>query len=230
MSGSRASLSIRGIGRKLWQRHRWSLPLSVASTIFFVRLGFEMREGELDAFDSSMQHVVDGFRGPWDQVMLFLTSAGEIGPMTLLTVVVLIALVLRKRPREARFLAVSSLGSLLLNILLKALFHRARPAAALGYLISVPTSLSFPSGHTMGATGVVGSLIIVVRALGAPRPIFALAAVLGSAFVAGVALSRVYLGAHFPSDVLGGFLAESAWLSAITGWAYPRLLPGEQTP
>ena len=81
----------------------------------------------------------------------------------------------------------------------------------------------------MGAVGVVGSLIVIVRAMRPPRAVWVSAAVLGIAWIVGVALSRVYLGAHYPSDVLGGLFASLAWLSAVTGWAYPRLLPHERS-
>jgi len=225
----RTKAGIRAVLLTLWQLHRWSLPLSAASALFFARLGNEMSEGELDGFDAAMQHVVDGLRGHFDQAMLFMTRAGDVPPMTLLTLIVLIALMVCGRPREARFLLLGTLGSLLLNIGLKALFHRARPAAVLAYLLPVPDSLSFPSGHTMGATGVIGSLMIVLRVLRPPRLVYWSAAILGACFILGVAVSRVYLGAHYPSDVLGALLAEAAWLSALTGWSYPRLLPGESS-
>ena len=45
--------------------------------------------------------------------------------------------------------------------------------------------------------------------------------------ILGVAASRVYFGVHYPSDVIGGMLAGAAWIAAVTGWFYPRLLPGE---
>ena len=48
-------------------------------------------------------------------------------------------------------------------------------------------------------------------------------------YVVGVALSRVYFGVHYPSDVIGGQLGAAAWVSALTGWFYPRLFPGEET-
>jgi len=79
----------------------------------------------------------------------------------------------------------------------------------------------------MAATAVIGCLVVVVHVARA-RPVLRHGAlVLGAALVGGVALSRVYLGVHYPSDVLGGFLAAAAWVSALTGWMYPRLLPGE---
>ena len=79
----------------------------------------------------------------------------------------------------------------------------------------------------MGSAGVLGSLVVIAYALRVPRGLRALATGFGLAVVGAIGTSRVYLGAHYPSDVLGGFLAAAAWLAAVTGWFYPRLLPGE---
>lgn len=215
--------------KSLWRRHRWSVPLSVGSAIFFLRLGTEMREGRLDAFDHALQRAIDGWRGREDVIMLAATRAGGFLPMTCLTGLALLLLVLSRRPREARYLLVSAGGCLLLNVGLKLAFHRARPGA-LPYLIARPTSLSFPSGHTMGTTGVIGSLVVIAYALHAQTPVRWLITAAGVSIVLCVGVSRIYLGAHYPSDVLGGVLAAAAWISAATGWAFPRLLPGERAP
>jgi undecaprenyl-diphosphatase len=67
----------------------------------------------------------------------------------------------------------------------------------------------------------------MVSVVKVPRWVRLASILLGSAAIVGVGLSRVYLGAHYPSDVLGGFLAAAAWVSVVTGLMYPRLLPGE---
>ena len=222
-------MSLVAFFRRIWQRHRWSVPLSLGSAVFFARLGSEVSAGELDAFDKGMQRLVDGFRGSFDDLMVFTTTAGSFQPMTIVAAVVLILLLGAGKPREVRYYFVSAVGCVLLNVLLKLIFHRARPSAELPYLMPRPTSLSFPSGHAMGSAGVVGSLAVVVRVLRPPRAVWIACAVLCALFVLSVALSRVYLGAHYPSDVLGGLLAAASWLSAVTGWVYPRLLPHERT-
>ncbi|MEO7037723.1 MAG: phosphatase PAP2 family protein [Polyangiaceae bacterium] len=218
-----------GSVQRLWQRHRWSVPLSFGAATFFVRFAFEVSENELDVFDRAVQKLVDSWRGSCDTLMVFMTDAGSAVPMTLSALTVGLLLLTAGRRKELRFLLVSAPGCLLLNLLLKLLFHRARPDAEFPYLLARPTSFSFPSGHVMGNVGVVGSFVVIARALRPPRLVWVSVAVLGTAWILAVALSRVYLGAHYPSDVLGGLFASFAWLSAVTGWAYPRLLPHERS-
>jgi undecaprenyl-diphosphatase len=141
-----------------------------------------------------------------------------------------VLLVSAGKGKESRFLLASAVGCVVLNLLLKLAFQRARPHAEPAYLLPRPSSLSFPSGHTMGSAGVLGSLAVVVRVLRPRRAVWLSVAVLCALAVLGVALSRVYLGAHYPSDVLGGLFAAASWISAVTGWVYPRLLPHERAP
>ena len=221
---------VRSLAAFLWRlvrRHRWSLPLSVAAVLCFVRLASEMQEGEVDAFDKLLQGMVGLWRGSLDTVMLSCTRWGDVLPMTVVSTGIVLLLLLVHRAKEARYLGFGAGGGLLLNLLLKELFHRARPGADLVYLLPSPSSLSFPSGHTMGTTSVVGSLAVILHVMKAPRGVRWAATLLGFAAILGVGLSRVYLGAHYPSDVLGGFLAAAAWVSVVTGSMYPRLLPGE---
>ena len=107
-------------------------------------------------------------------------------------------------------------GGGLLEKLLKNLVHRTRPRFT-------PTgpeeqSLSFPSGHTMmcmiGVSMVVYSLLVPNRL---SKPWRGIVAGLGLAFVLSVGISRVYLGAHYPSDVLGGLLAGAGWVAICVG-------------
>lgn len=208
-------------------RHRWSVPLSIASATSFLYLGAQMRGGALDSVDAALARVVHGWRGSMDGLMLFFTRTGGGLGMTCVCIAVLLALLVAGRRRTALFMGLAGLGTTLLVTGLKLLFHRARPDVV--YLIDTPSSFSFPSGHAMGSMGVMASVIVVVYAVGTPPLLRRLAALLIGLYVVGVALSRVYFGVHYPSDVVGGQLGAAAWVSALTGWFYPRLFPGEET-
>jgi len=225
-----ASRSVRSLAAFVWRlsrRHRWSLPLSIAAVLCFMRLAREMQEGEVDAFDKLLQGMVNVRRGSLDPLMLACTRWGGGLPIIVVSAAIVLFLLLVRRPKEARYLAFGAGGGFLLNLLLKALFHRARPGADFVYLLPSLSSLSFPSGHAMGTTSVAGSLVVILHVVKAPHVVRLASILLGSAAIVGVGLSRVYLGAHYPSDVLGGFLAAAAWVSVVTGLMYPRLLPGE---
>src|SRR5690606_34823316 len=108
-------------------------------------------------------------------------------------------------------------GGRLLGAWLKTLFDRPRPAPTgwelevFGYPVGFPASPAFPSGHAINAVTIFGTLAyLAIRLAPATRARrLALAAAAGSILLIG--LSRVYLGVHYPSDVLAGYLAGFAW-------------------
>lgn len=116
-------------------------------------------------------------------------------------------------------------GGVVVNRLLKHLVHRARPVFAVERLHEM--SFSFPSGHTMAATIGYGMLAYVLATYWWPRGIrrrvlFLVAAMLAIA----VGVSRIYLGMHFPTDVIGGLSAGTAWLAiCVTGTRIARNTP-----
>jgi membrane-associated phospholipid phosphatase len=209
-------------------RHPWSIGLSLLSTFCFSELAEEVREDELGAFDAPVMAFIARGRGPLDALMLALTRLGDSKNMTLIALAVVIACLVRRRWHAAAFMVIAPGGAALINLGLKLLFQRARPDAGLLYLIETPSSFSFPSGHAMGSAGVLASVVVLLHALGLARPYRTIAVGLALVTGVGIALSRVYFGVHYPSDVLGGQLGALAWVSAVTGWFYPRLLPGER--
>jgi membrane-associated phospholipid phosphatase len=123
-------------------------------------------------------------------------------------------LLLHRRLRSAAFLAVAGLGSPILNLVLKDIVHRPRPV--LTHPIEVANGWAFPSGHTQSATVGCGVLLVVfLPSLTRVAARWAVAAAV--AVVAAVALSRMALGVHYPSDVTGSVLVGVAW-TCFVAW------------
>ncbi len=118
---------------------------------------------------------------------------------------------LRRAPYWLLTLAVAVPGGMLLNVLLKYVYMRARPSFV-DPLLTLDT-YSFPSGHTAAATlfyGILAAYVLCLR----PRPAWRHAALAGAALMVPlVGLSRMYLGVHYLSDVLAAMLESCAWLA-----------------
>ena len=127
----------------------------------------------------------------------------------------MLALTFLRRRREAVFAAMSIIGSMLLNLAAKHSFARIRPD--LWPSIRPETTYSFPSGHAMGSMTLAMVVVLLcwgVRTRGGWSwrwPVTIAAA----AFVVMVGLSRIYLGVHFPSDILAGWTAASIWVVGV---------------
>jgi undecaprenyl-diphosphatase len=205
------------------------LSLSLVSALCFAHLANEIHGTELTPFDDAASAAVTRWRGSADGVMLALTRLGNPTPVLVFSTMIVTLLWAFSRRREALYLALCSSGTLLLNVIMKALFQRERPLVETIYLVQLPSSFSFPSGHAMCSAGVFASLAVVAQRLARRRAWAHLVSACCLLLLLGVGASRVYFGVHFASDVIGGQLASIACVSALTGWFYPRLLPGEAT-
>jgi membrane protein DedA with SNARE-associated domain/membrane-associated phospholipid phosphatase len=136
----------------------------------------------------------------------------------------IIVLLVRRRPLLAGGWVAAVAGGGLLDLALKRVFHRTRPTWDLPLLTA--RGWSFPSGHAMGSLIAYGILAyLLVRDAKGRRPRMAI--VVGAVLlVLLIGLSRIYLGVHYFSDVLGGYAAGVVWLAAcITGLEVARRIP-----
>ena len=144
-------------------------------------------------------------------VFVFITALGSTVLVICVTVVAGLYLLWRRQTYWLAAVWLSVFGGILLNKFLKYIFHRPRPH--FDDPILALTSYSFPSGHTMAATvlyGVLAALLVTKI----KRRSFGVLVILAASFlIALVGFSRMYLGAHYLSDVLGAIAEGLAWLS-----------------
>lgn len=160
--------------------------------------------GELEV----MRNIADERSAGLTAVARVVTWAGSafvLVPLALICCLVLFRAGLRW---EAFAVAVSLAGAMLISDAVKLLVSRARPPVE--HLQAV-TGSSFPSGHATQASAFWFSLVFVLPAAGASPKLTRVAAGLALLIVLAVAASRVYLGVHYPSDVVAGLLLGSGW-------------------
>ena len=165
---------------------------------------------------------------PWvTKVLLIITDLHSTTGITILTFAVFLYLLKRRYKSQALALVLSVAGGGLLNVILKNAFLRSRPS--LENPILTLTSHSFPSGHTMAATCFYGALCALI--LWKVRPwVWRLLTVVAAGFlIMLVGFSRIYLGAHYLSDVLGAMAEGLAWVAiCLTAVEVIRRRPGRK--
>lgn len=219
--------ALRWIGR-----HELGALLSVTTlatgTLVFIEVADEIREGDSERLDRAVLLALrqngDLARpiGPlWlGEVGRDITALGGVAVLTLVSVAVLGYLLLEKKPRAAAFVAVAVGGALGLSTTLKGWFNRPRPD--LVPHLSYVSSSSFPSGHSMLSAAVyltLGAMLARQQQSLALKAYFLIVAVTLTLLVGA---SRVYVGVHWPTDVVGGWAAGSAWAAGC--WLLARRL------
>ena len=199
--------------------------LILATGLFVLVLGWVLGGLPHQGLDALVLDGLQGLRTPWaDHFMVTVTALADLEIMAPLFLLVLALLIARGHRHAAMYWLAAAAFCLLASPLLKLGLRVPRPDIV-AYLAD---SYSFPSGHTLRATVMYGFLSVLLARASTPRwrwiP-YGLAALLTVA----VALSRLYLGVHWLSDILGSITLGLAWISAL-GIAYHRHTVGEQAP
>ena len=195
------------------------LAAAFAALVLFFWLAFEVRRGATIGFDLEVRNAVHAWASAWlTWVMLAFTQLGSSLFLIVAGGLIVWRLTLSRRRRAATLLIVACLGGEALDQALKLLFHRPRPEAFFG--LADPLTYSFPSGHATTACCFYGVLAAIVGArLRAPAARIAVWG-MAAAMAAAIGLSRIYLGVHYPSDVLGGYVAAVMWLYLLRAGYY----------
>lgn len=198
------------------------LPAAIAALVFTVLAVTVTNEAMLVTVDAAISDGVQALRSAaTDWIVILVTLLGDAISLTLIAVAIVIALLLRRAWRPAALSAFAFITTPIIVKLIKTLIARDRPTAD---LYAGVESFSFPSGHMTNSTVIYGALAIFAA--------HALTGVWQKASVAGfillialIGFSRVYLGAHWPTDVIGAVLLASVMLFLIA-WGFDQL-PGE---
>ena len=213
--------------------------VAIAGTYAFAKYAGHVTSGSTQAFDDAVLRWIGAHKpASLEPVILEITFLGTGTVVMMIVAVAALFLWLSRHRYSAALLTIATLGGILLNNLLKAGFGRPRPQ--IFDWGSHAISSSFPSGHAMSAAVVYSTVAYLAARLQKKhwhRVVTMLAAVI---IILMIAATRLYLGVHYPSDVLAGIIIGLAWagfcmatLEAIQVYARrrePRILKDEQPP
>jgi membrane-associated phospholipid phosphatase len=188
-----------------------SLAVCVVLLLGLSKLFQEVWEKEAFSVDTTLLLQIHQWTNPvLDRVMLGLTQLGNPSFIIGLVIGSLGWLWWKQKRAEAQLFAIASLGALVLNVGLKLFFAKPRPTLR-NYLIT-EKSFSFPSGHALGSMVIYGFLAYLLASQFPKFSLLIYTAALG--LIAAIGLSRLYLGVHWPTDVLAGYAVGFLWLIA----------------
>lgn len=196
--------------------------VAAAAVLAFLHIGSEVREGEFTAIDRA---VLTALRVPghphqaigphWlAESMRDVTALGGLTVLMLVIAIAAIALLAYGHRRHAAILVGAAGAAQLSSGLFKHLYDRVRPTFAI--YGDLPTSMSFPSGHSTVATATYFLLAVIVASLDPKRTVKVLAFAVAALLAIIIGASRVFLGVHWPSDVVAGWCLGAAWALAAS--------------
>jgi undecaprenyl-diphosphatase len=211
------SLAAGGILVDLKSLFTRSFMISLFCGLAFAIIAILIGRHNIASFDNAIISWIRGWNSDtMTAVMKFFTFIGAGYPIIVITAffAALLYFGLKFRWELLFFLGVV-IGSALLNVVLKLIFHRARPTVN---RIVEAGGFSYPSGHAMAAFTLYGVLTYLLWRHAPNAYTRVLLICTGSLMILAIGISRIYLGVHYPSDIIGGYLASSAWLASCVGF------------
>jgi undecaprenyl-diphosphatase len=187
---------------------------AAAALLLFAFVARVALSGQSAQFDAYVRNGVHAWASPsLTYIMRGLTLIGSAWFLLTGGMAVVAALARAGRKRAALLLVAATFGGEALDQILKMLFRRPRPEAFFG--LAEPFTYSFPSGHATTAACFYGVLAAILAArtssLRLKIALWTFAALMASA----IGLSRIYLGVHYPTDVVAGYAAAVIWVAAV---------------
>lgn len=185
--------------------------LGIGFMLLFAKLAEDLIFHELNQFDQGIIFAINNFSSPLITAIMkaISTMGSSFFLISIAAVFCLFLLIVRKLFWEMAIVLIALAGSAVMDELLKHIFHRTRPEIA--RLVDV-SGYSFPSGHAMVSFAFYGMLAYLLWININSNAIRYFITVFLSLLVLAIGISRIYLGVHYPSDVLAGFAAGGFWL------------------
>ena len=186
--------------------------VALVAMLIFAFLADRIYDQEAFALDAIANPFLHAISSPiLDAVMNDITSLGSVPVVGALFALAVGILLYRGHPSRALFLVAAIGGSVALNGVLKLVVHRPRPALPWAHVLP---DYSFPSGHSMNSLVFYLAVALILWVTYGRRAGW-LAVAVALVIVAAVGFSRIYLGDHYLSDVIGGFAAGLTWLFVV---------------
>ena len=205
---------------------RFHYTLAALAILIFLALAFLVTFSPevLTGFDGPIQSWVRGDL-PAGMTLFFktITILGNTPVQAVIAILATLVLYLRKQKVQAYFMGGSGILAALMILGLKHLFQRPRPSIT--HLVHA-SGYSFPSGHSLGTFLILGALAIILAQYVSHKVTKWVIYVVAAVLVALVGLSRIYVGVHYPTDVLAGFTLAFGLLNLIYP-TYDRLRQSE---
>jgi undecaprenyl-diphosphatase len=204
--------------RKEFRGYNIGIPITnvISLYIFTKLLEGVIYQGSILKVDAWLNEAMIALHSPWITSMAFIiTSFGSGIPIIILVIITIGALFLMKRWRFALLSSVAILGATLLQLIIKDIVNRARPLNSLEVIAPGPFSPSFPSGHAITAIVYVSLLIYSYKDDIKHMTTKYILITVASAFFVTVALTRIYLNAHWFSDVMAGMSLGLSWFMCV---------------